>query len=254
VGVPCHQPRRAARDGGPPFGSCPGEGVAMDGREFDLLARIFASSPVRRTLLRGLTAGLAGHLIVSVGRSAAANCKPYGRGCGGNGDCCSESCIDGRCACRVGKSRCGPRCVDLRFDESHCGSCDTPCPEDLICRDGRCGCANFGATCHGDATCCSQNCVEGRCACRPIHTRCGNRCVDLRWDLGNCGTCGRACPQSQDLGLTRVCRAGACVCTPGTADCAGNGYCVDLNSDPANCGRCGKACATGERCDQGVCR
>jgi hypothetical protein len=199
---------------------------------------------------QGIGRGIGAGLLAGRGmKPVAAACAQYGRACGSGDECCSENCLEGKCA-----SRFGGRCVDLLTSEAHCSACDTPCPDDRTCRYGHCTCAPYGGTCREDHNgCCSGNCVEGKCDCRPIHTRCGKRCVDLRWDINNCGECGRACPQSRDLGLTRVCRAGTCVCTPGTADCGGNGICVDLNNDSDNCGTCGRACTDGAVCRQGAC-
>jgi hypothetical protein len=227
----------------------------MDGPRFDALAKAWSTTRPRRSLLKGLAGSIGAGLLAARGvKRAAAACTQYGRACGRHGDCCSENCVDGTCACRTGKTRCGDRCVDLLSNESHCSACDTPCPDDRTCRNGHCTCAPYGTACREDQNgCCSGTCVEGKCACRTIHTRCGKRCVDLRWDIDNCGECGRACPQSRDFGLTRVCRAGECVCSPGSVDCGGTGYCNDLNNDPAKCGKCGRACTGGAVCRQGEC-
>lgn len=226
----------------------------MDGNSFDALAKSWSAGPSRRALLRGIAGGVSAGLLAAVRvHSVAAACTQYGRACGSNDACCSGNCERGKCACASGKTRCGGRCVDLRSNETHCGACDRPCPEGKQCRHGVCTCSPFGAACRDNTSCCSGNCVGGACACRAIHTRCGKRCVDLRWDIENCGACGQACPRSNDIGLTRVCRAGTCVCTPGTADCGGNGICVDLNNDPANCGACGRSCPSSAVCRQGVC-
>jgi hypothetical protein len=68
----------------------------------------------------------------------------------------------------------------------------------------------------------SLDCLQGR-AC------CGGRCVDLRTDPSNCGSCGN---------IVRGCCGGA----PWAP--------VD---DDNNCGSCGNACPAGEACRNGTC-
>jgi hypothetical protein len=175
----------------------------MDGPCFDALAKAWSTTRPRRALLKGLAGSIGAGLLVARGaKRAAAACTQYGRTCGRHGDCCSENCVEGKCACRDGKSRCGKRCVDLRYNETHCGACDTPCPEDQQCRDGQCSCAQYGTACTGDGACCSKNCEQGQCACPKGRTRCGKRCVNTATDEANCGRCGNAC------GDTSECRRG----------------------------------------------
>jgi hypothetical protein len=179
----------------------------MDGLQFDALAKAWSMTRPRRALLKGLAGGIAAGLLTgrAVKRAAAA-CTQYGRACGSDNECCSEHCLEGKCACRVGKTRCGDRCVDLLYNENHCGKCGTACGEGQACRNGVCGCAQYGTACKGDDTCCSKNCVEGTCACAVGKTRCGTRCVDLRSDESNCRECGRTCaPDAR-------CRSGYCDC------------------------------------------
>jgi hypothetical protein len=79
---------------------------------------------------------------------------------------------------------------------------------------------------------------------------CTRVCVDLRYDVNNCGACGRSCG-----GIGAWCDAGRCFpdCgfrtrCPGTVE-----GCVDTTSDRAHCGACGHACADGQRCVAGAC-
>jgi hypothetical protein len=179
----------------------------MDGLLFDALAKAWSTTPHRRALLKRLAGGIGAGLLVARGvKPAAAACTQYGRACGSASECCSENSVEGKCVCRVGKTRCGKRCVDLRNNENHCGACDTPCPEDQQCRDGQCGCAQYGTACKDDDTCCSTQCVAGTCACAAGKSRCDTRCVDLRFNESNCRECGRTC------GKDARCRDGWCVC------------------------------------------
>ena len=110
--------------------------------------------------------------------------------------------------------------------------------------------------------------------CPPHHRRCGNRCVDVRYDEDHCGACGAWCAGSCDLG---VCTAyGPCTsdaeCAPfedadgcnGVVSCVG-GACqrtapiscddgISCTRDACGGGTCTHApvdalCAAGERCD-----
>jgi Stigma-specific protein, Stig1 len=62
--------------------------------------------------------------------------------------------------CPQGQTRCGERCVNLRTNERHCGSC--------------------------------------RNRCRSNQTCCGGRCVNLQRNENNCGACGNRCPDGQE--------------------------------------------------------
>jgi hypothetical protein len=86
--------------------------------------------------------------------------------------------------------------------------------------------------------------------CAPGLTRCGSACVDLGFDLNNCGACGTVCTAE------RTCSNGFCLgaCDPGFTLC--DSGCTDLNSDYFNCGRCGVVCGGGDApyaCSAGEC-
>ncbi len=67
--------------------------------KFDELARGLAQSVTRRDALQRFTVGIGSLLLAALGlpRSAEArgNCKPSGRRCQSNYDCCSGLCIRG---------------------------------------------------------------------------------------------------------------------------------------------------------------
>lgn len=181
------------------------DGTAMDGERFDRFTRALATSTTRRGIIKILVAGL----TATIGRApVAAACINYGRTCSSAPDCCSGNCVGGKCACAVNKTRCGTRCVDLRYDEGNCGACGVVCADGLSCRSGICTCSNYGATCTTGDTCCSKNCVNGRCDCPTGRKRCGTRCVNTGTDEANCGACGNVCPSFQ------ICKGGACVDCP----------------------------------------
>lgn len=80
---------------------------------------------------------------------------------------------------------------------------------------------------------------------------CGDRCVDVAWDVAHCGSCGNACA----AGL--ACSRGRCqaTCDAPRVACsvAGAPRCIDAASDVAHCGDCGRACAENEVCSDGRC-
>lgn len=110
-------------------------------------------------------------------------------------------------------------------------------------------CRSVGASCTRGTQCCTSWCndrttprrLRDRCGCPAGLTACGQTCVDLTNDVANCGACGDACAQAQD-----ICLSGECVCIP--------------NCDGGRCGDdgCGGLCptCTGEYhycTDQGAC-
>jgi hypothetical protein len=92
-------------------------------------------------------------------------------------------------------------------------------------------------------------------ACSAGLTGCGDACVNLQLDAGNCGACGQRCAAA-----TPICSGGRCVatqdagpiqnCAPPFAFC--DGVCVNLQADPLNCGACGEDCGV-NNCTGGVC-
>jgi len=68
--------------------------------------------------------------------------------------------------------------------------------------------------------------------CQQGFTRCGVRCVNLKSDKKNCGTCGRACASGQSC-------------------CDGD--CYNLTTNIAHCGGCEKKCDLDQVCERGNC-
>lgn len=77
----------------------------------------------------------------------------------------------------------GILCVDLNSSTDHCGACDAPCDDGLLCAQG--------------------TCID---ACDAGTTLCDTSCVDLDTDEDHCGACGKRC------GAGSTCQGGACVC------------------------------------------
>jgi hypothetical protein len=109
----------------------------------------------------------------------------------------------------------------LDTDPNNCGTfCGTNCP----------GPTNGS----GSPGCDGQNCTI---VCDAGATLCGTACVDELTDNANCGSCDKACSNTQ------ACSGGKCSC--GSQTCP-NG-CCDANQvcQPAACGTGGAACAAG---------
>ena len=83
--------------------------------------------------------------------------------------------------------------------------------------------------------------------CRAGMTNCNGFCRDLNADIGNCGTCGIACP------ATQKCLDGQCVCRDEGYSACADRVCRNLNSDMKNCGACGIICPAGQICSSGQC-
>lgn len=75
---------------------------------------------------------------------------------------------------------------------------------------------------------------------------CDAACVDLSWDVSNCGECGWTC------GAAQLCRAGECECTGNLTACADG--CFSVDKDPEHCGNCETACSMGQSCKNGSCK
>jgi hypothetical protein len=200
-------------------------------------------------------------------------CCPTGQH-NSEGLCCPEDQhnSDGIC-CPTDQTNCGGRCVDLEHDAANCGACGKACAGGRVCKLGFCDCPTGQVLCNEqccgnvccDQTCCAPGegccngeccdgvCCDGRCCnadetcvdaqcrkqCPEGQSRCGDACVNLQTDPGNCGACGRVCPAGQS------CFGGQCSggCPDGQTVCPGSNACVNLLTDSHNCGACGNSCA-----------
>jgi Stigma-specific protein, Stig1 len=172
------------------------------GRSFDELARALASGILSRGKALRLMGGLlVGGTLGSIPGVAWAN------------DRCSE-----------GQTRCGDRCVNLKTNERHCGSCRSRCASNQTCCKGRC--VNLQIS-ERDCGRCSnrcaegQECVRGLCqgGCPSGTTECGGNCVCncLSGQTLNPSTCqceAVGCATSEDPCAVRApcCPNSECIC------------------------------------------
>jgi hypothetical protein len=209
----------------------------------------------------------------------------------------AASCVAGACAlasCDPEWADCNGDAVDgcetATTTLSNCGGCGVRCDADdaiLSCEDGVCDidrCFSLRDDCNDDAsdgceadlrsatTCgsCATGCTaptnlcsvsDGTPACvsscADPQVACGDRCLDTRFDMANCGGCGTACALPD---ASERCFYGSCeivACDDGRADCdrnSANGCEAMLNSDRSNCGSCGVVCRSDAvSCSGGVC-
>lgn len=122
--------------------------------------------------------------------------------CGGCDNACHGdlTCLAGLCGCANGDA-CGDSCVDRQSDTRHCGDCDTRCAAGETCDAGHCV-PSCDSLCPGD-----RGCYQGRCLCEIGTLQCletadphGQYCIAVpeRPGLGWCD-----CPAGW-----RVCAAG----------------------------------------------
>lgn len=139
------------------------------------------------------------------------------------------------------ETSCNGTCLDTRFNATHCGRCNNPCPSGQEC---------VNSVCTSSGTCSAPRMM------------CGASCVDPTTDVNNCGTCGTRCAAGQSCAAGRCstmmtgaprtglsCNAeadcgmnslGRAVCNTGPSGWPG-GYCQYLCERDADCG-------TGGRC------
>ena len=110
----------------------------------DELAKGLATGTLSRgKAIRWMGSALLGAALASVPGVAWANdCRRLGRECRRDSQCCSKNCVrrgdDKVCGCPEGKTRCNDRCVNLKRNENHCGSCSNRCGDGEQCVRGEC--------------------------------------------------------------------------------------------------------------------
>jgi hypothetical protein len=168
--------------------------MAREESFFDDLARGLADG----TLTRGKALRLMGSLLVG---SALGSIPGVAWANDDDDDRCPE-----------GQTRCGERCVNLRFNERHCGSCFNRCRSTQSCCNGRCvnlmrnenHCGECSNRCEE-----GQECVRGGCAVACISNGNGPCADPSECCSGNCDSSGFCLPPT---GPNRV----DCFCSDST--------------------------------------
>jgi len=228
--------------------------------------------------------------------TSAADCGECGTSCSGSTPVCGLR-SDGTRACLAAcadpaATNCGGTCIDARYDEQNCGSCDNICALtnatsaciQSMCVVGSCdagfgncdgmamngcetnirnnamNCGSCGMVCSGGPNA-TPDCSGGTCGleCASGFGDCddeaGNGCERQLNTVTDCGACGNACDPAH---ATAGCDTGSCrisACDTGWGDCdtsPGSGCETDLLSERTHCGSCGNRCSGGQCCN-GVC-
>jgi hypothetical protein len=205
------------------------------------------------------------------------DCKPRGRRCKRNRQCCSKNCIDNPsgsgkvCGCPTGKTPCGGRCVTNcpppKVLDANCqcvcppgqaecnGSCvSNSCPPGQIFDPSRCACVPEclpnGATCTAETLCCSGTiCANDKCctpnsdSANPIYCTADSECCS-----GFCIPLSFSTPNS--LRVCFFCREPGGSCTSIEDCCSRGGACIDGTC----CQGPNGTCTTDTDCCAGNCR
>jgi hypothetical protein len=254
----------------------------MDGLRFDNLARAVATGSSRRTVLKGLAAGLAatGLRFGQPGLVFAQNTVPLGGQCSSLG-------ANTECSQAGGAVVCSDNGI-IRDGQFNCcrnagGACtaDFHCCGGAVCSNGSCGGGGgaggrgLGAECTSTSQCsqaggsvvCASNAVLGdgeRNCCRNTGGACTadlQCCANLFCVNGTCGGTSSGTTPSGGLALGAQCTSSQqCSQTGGATVCADNGFDGD---GPLNCcrnqgGACtgvsySADCCGGLYCVNGVC-
>jgi Stigma-specific protein, Stig1 len=208
---------------------------------FDELAIGLASGSISRgRALRLMGAALVGGTLTSFGIGGVAAADE---------DRCSE-----------GQTRCGERCVNLKTNERHCGSCRNRCGSNQTCCKGRCvnlkknenHCGECFNRCEEGEECvsgdCKPSCIPNGepCTEQTAQQCCSNSCSNNiccpadRVGLSN-GTCAKPCDTGGE------CNVG-CLCLPDELDPAGLRYfCGSVINNATFCASHGH-CPAGQYC------
>ena len=168
--------------------------------------------------------------------------------CGSGAAVCDGSknfvCVNGRCICKSGFTRCTDTCIDLKSDKDHCNACDIKC--DYACVSGSCVCDS-----HSYMDFVTDG--ERRGLCLPS-------------DDENCGEKGKVCTtddlENPDHVKTVACNTSTNKCEADECDDGYhvyNGICERDNKD--NCGEHDRVCdksivsnGVAFACENGMCK
>jgi len=254
----------------------------------------------------------------------AGNCGMCGKACRGGENCDAGICTISQVyvpttivtilgagsgiSCAEGQTVCSGICRSTSADSSNCGSCGKVCGSGQYCSAGMCvgtsatvpvttsapkastpvtttgtlvlvtGLAPVTAmtttssgTCSGyDMASCSGKCITVKMDKNNCGS-CGNVCPDTApagsgwssmpgccngvctslYDFDNCGSCGNECSSGGSCSLNPDGISAQCRCVGDMVSCSK--VCVDPKTDAKNCGACGNACGTSSYCSAGKC-
>jgi hypothetical protein len=172
----------------PPFGEQVSQSTSN--LAFDELAKGLATGTLSRGKAIRLVGGaLLGAALASFpGVAWADGCRRLGRECRRDHQCCSKNCVrrgdDKVCACPEGQRRCNDRCVNLKRNENHCGSCSNRCAEGQEC---------VGGVCSGGEPICTPSCPSG-CECGDRADGTGTVCTDCTTGCDLVTSCEQCSP------------------------------------------------------------
>jgi hypothetical protein len=236
--------------------------MAREESFFDELARGLADGSVTRgKALRLMGGALVGAALASFPGVAWANDR-----CSEGQTRCGDRCVNlktnerhcGSCRNRCGTKQtcCGGRCVNLKRSERHCGSCSNRCAEGEECVDGVCG---------GEPICTPP--CPSPCGCFDRADGTGTVCVDCSThdcpQVSSCDECtaaGRVCfgapgnfncgdpcqTMCIPTGSSSPCTAGGTPCCSG--NCNSNGFCCESGRVGVSNGTCALPCTSSEEC------
>ena len=169
-------------------------------------------------------------------------CRQPEQSCGATSDCCSGTCVAGRCTNATCSPVGGP-----------CGRTGGVCCAGAICppaggNDLCIACRQPEQSCGATSDCCSGTCVAGRCTnatCSPVGGPCGR--------TGGVCCAGAICPPIGGNDLCIACRQPEQSCSATSDCCSGTcvaGRCTNATCSPVGgpCGRTGGVC-----CADGFC-
>ena len=182
------------------------------------------------------------------------NCGEFGNKCNEN-----QVCLSGSCENNCGSSGliiCEGSCINPKESVKYCGA--------QADSDGRCVPNSYkdcgaGSACV-DGTCQLTKCSDTQAPDLCILTNGDRKCVDLKTDPDNCGSCNTQCKAKEHTRLlSPSCAGGSC-----QYECIEEGgivyencgtttdpKCVNKNKDAEHCGSCNNPCSG--FCDAGIC-
>jgi hypothetical protein len=227
-------------------GRSPSDNPTKVDRSLDDLARELATSNVSRgRALKIMGSALLGSVLAAVPGVAWANKDRCSQG----ETRCGDRCVNlrtnerhcGSCSNRCGSKQtcCNGRCVNLKRSERHCGSCSNRCDDGEQCVRGECqggGCTGIPLT-EGDCTCastCGADLSQFTCQDDPRCT-----CLETTEGTGFCGrisefVCGNfiLCSSSSDCPETHQ-----CIVSLDSPECCGTHVCAPSCSVPGGVGQ-----------------